>query len=360
MYWNLQLTLNCNLNCNYCNAQETTSTFPKKVTYSVAMLKNFIEKDPDAVILFYGGEPLLETKLMLEIMDSINAKKFILQTNGLLLHKIPVSYLEKFDDILVSIDGNKEITDFNRGINTFNRVIENCKNIREKGFKNELIARMTVGEQSNIYRDVNFLLSLENPQFDSVHWQLDMMFNEQQNWKNLKGWIKIYNNDVKKLIEEWLERMKREGKVTKIYPFIAIMKSLILNKPTKLYCGCGWIWQNINTDGTISACPVCSEFGIFQFGHIENTHPLDTKNAMEVKKPCINCNYFRLCGGRCLFANYCKPWGEQGFDLVCNTIKNLIDNLKKIKLQVVELIKEGIIKIEQFNYSEFNGCEIIP
>ncbi len=360
MYFNLQLTLNCNLNCSYCLAQETSSPMPKKITYELDTLQRFIEKDPNPHILFYGGEPLLELPLMLKIMESIKAKSFVLQTNGLLMHKIPTKFLNKFENILVSIDGNKNITDYYRGKNTYDKIIDNIKNIKERGYKNELVARMTVSEESNIYEDVNYLLNLKDPAFDSIHWQLDMMFNDRELWNNIEKWISEYNIGVNLLIDEWIHRMSNEKKVSIIYPFIAIMKSLLLNEPSKLRCGCGWIWQNINTDGSISACPVASEFEMFQFGHIKTTNPIDTRDALLVKEPCIKCDIFDICGGRCLYSNYLKPWGLEDFKLSCYTTRNLIEKLKEKKKQVQDLIINGTLKIEQFNYSEFNGCEIIP
>jgi hypothetical protein len=54
----------------------------------VFKLKKFIEKDKQAVIIFYGGEPLLQIEKIKEIVDNINVP-FRMQTNGKLLDKIP-------------------------------------------------------------------------------------------------------------------------------------------------------------------------------------------------------------------------------------------------------------------------------
>ncbi|MFX0141573.1 MAG: SPASM domain-containing protein, partial [Candidatus Hodarchaeota archaeon] len=148
--------------------------------------------------------------------------------------------------------------------------------------------------------------------------------------------------------------------VLKIYPFVAIMESLLKNESTKLRCGSGWIWFNINTNGIISACPVCSEFGIFQIGHIKENKYTDLQNAMNVKEPCLECSEYSICGGRCLYANYTMPWGEKDFNIVCRTVKHLISELKRIQQKVERLIRNKNIRLEDFLYFKYNGCEIIP
>ncbi|MFX0133735.1 MAG: TIGR04084 family radical SAM/SPASM domain-containing protein [Candidatus Hodarchaeota archaeon] len=358
MYYNVILTLKCNLNCLYCGGGYSASRLPKEVQYEIKDLKNFVEQDPNPIILFYGGEPLLRMQLMEKIMHNITADAYILQTNGLLLDKIKPDILRKFYTILVSIDGNEEITDFYRGKNTYRTVIKNLRKIRDS-FKGEIIARMTISEETEIYDAVNWLLGLR-PLIDSIHWQLNMMFDEREKWRDLEGWIKNkYNPQVSNLIDDWLKNIE-QGTVLKIYPFIAIMESLLKNESSKLRCGSGWIWFNINTNGIISACPVCSEFGIFQIGHITENNYKDLENAMDVKAPCLDCEIYSICGGRCLYANYSKPWGEEGFKLVCSTVKHLISELKRIKADIEQLIKNRVIKIEDFSYFQYNGCEIIP
>ena len=219
---------------------------------------------------------------------------------------------------------------------------------------------MTISEQTEIYNAVNWLLGLR-PLIDSIHWQLNMMFDERDKWQDLEGWIKnSYNPQITKLINDWLEKMKKEQKVLKLYPFIAIIQSLLKNESSKLRCGSGWIWFNINTNGLISACPVCSEFKIFQVGNIHTSNYNEIKNAMDVKEPCLSCEVFSICGGRCLYANYAKPWGEEGYKIVCSTVKHLIKELQRIQPEIKRLINDKKIKLEDFSYFRYNGCEIIP
>lgn len=359
MYYNIILTLKCNLNCTYCGGGKSLSCLPNEIQYSINDLKSFIEQDPDPVILFYGGEPLLRMRKMEEIINNISAKAFILQTNGIFLNKVRPEILKKFDIILVSLDGNEELNNFYRGKNSYQKVINNLKKIREY-FKREIIARMTISEETEVYDAVNWLLGLR-PLIDSIHWQLNLMFDEREKWRDLEGWIdKKYNPQISRLIDDWIENMKQNNEVLKLYPFIAIMESLLKRESTKLRCGAGWIWFNINTDGNISACPVSSEFGIFQAGHITEKNYQEIENFFDLKEPCLSCSVYAVCGGRCLYANYTKPWGKEDFNLVCSTVKHLIFELRRIQPEIELLIKNKKLKLEDFSYLKYNGCEIIP
>ena len=82
---------------------------------------------------------------------------------------------------------------------------------------------------------------------------------------------------------------------------------------------------------------------------------------MTVENPCPTCEEYGVCGGRCLFVNKQRLWGQDGFDKVCDTVKHMISALRAEALTVHQLIESGVISIDSFVYPEFNnGCEIIP
>jgi len=91
-------------------------------------------------------------------MDLVKAKFFMIQTNGLFLDKLDSTYVNRFHTILVSIDGNESITNHYRGENTYRKIIDNLKLIKRNNFQGELIARMTVMEKTDIFKQVKWLL----------------------------------------------------------------------------------------------------------------------------------------------------------------------------------------------------------
>ena len=68
-----------------------------------------------------------------------------------------------------------------------------------------------------------------------------------------------------------------------------------------------------------------------------------------------------ICGGRCLFSNQTKFWGEEWFNRICDTTKHMINELEKYVPLAKELIESGVLDETAFDYPEINNsCEIIP
>jgi uncharacterized protein len=368
------LTNNCNLKCRYCYGKACEDfgsdfrdlaidySLPSSITYDTETLRKFMQRDRDPAIVFYGGEPLLQTDKLREIMDQLPGCRFMIQTNGLLLDKLKPEYVNKFETILVSVDGDEKLTDFYRGKGTYRNVAKNVLRIRENGFKGEIVARMTVGEETDIDRQVIALIQSRDLPVSSVHWQLDALF-----WQNdfpkrrFAEWAtESYNPRLRRLIRVWIERMKNNGEVLRLYPLVGVMQSLLQNEPSPLRCGAGWIMFNIQTDGNITPCPVMAGMKDFYLGNIGEMSPQCLRDAVFVSKPCTECEIYRTCGGRCLYANVTKLWGDEGFSQVCGTVKNMVDALRETVPEVRRLIGEGRIRMEDFQYPKYNSCEIIP
>ena len=127
MFFHLLLTSNCNLQCKYCFGEslddfdeefgddlEIDYNLPRKANYDIADLDRFVRKDPDCVLTFYGGEPLMYMHKLRQIMDAVTPKMYMMQTNGLLLDKLEPKYVNRFHTLLVSIDGDEALTDYYR------------------------------------------------------------------------------------------------------------------------------------------------------------------------------------------------------------------------------------------------------
>lgn len=374
MFFHVILTGECNSQCRYCFGEameDTESDFPDldvdyslptKISYDIGLLGRFCRQDPECVLTFYGGEPLLCLDEIRQIMNEVRAKHFMIQTNGLLLDHLEPSYVNRFHTILVSLDGDEALTDFYRGKGTFRRIIENLKLIKRNGFNGELIARMTVMEQTDIYRQVKWLLNNDEFAFSSVHWQLNAGF-----WKNdfdrrdFEKWgEENYDPGIRKLVKFWVRAMKRDSTVLRLYPLLGIAQSLLHGEEESLLrCGGGWINYAIQTDGHIIICPTMWGIRNHYLGHIGDTDPLSMKKVF-VKEPCTECSILKICGGRCLYANITKRWNPEAYRLVCNTVRNLVDAITMEIPKVRKLISEGRVQSEDFEFTKYNGCEIIP
>jgi radical SAM protein with 4Fe4S-binding SPASM domain len=124
-------------------------------------------------------------------------------------------------------------------------------------------------------------------------------------------------------------------------------------------CGGGWINYAIQTDGNIIPCPTMWGMKDYYLGHIKSTDPLKLKKVY-VGMPCVKCDVFSICGGRCLYANVVKRWDSEAYNLVCNTVRNLIEATASQMPRIKELIECGKISLADFEFMKYNGCEIIP
>ncbi|MDH5483512.1 MAG: TIGR04084 family radical SAM/SPASM domain-containing protein [Candidatus Bathyarchaeota archaeon] len=368
------LTTECNLQCRYCFGEAVEDVYadfpgfevdyflPRKINYDLGLLDRFSKQDPECVLTFYGGEPLLCIDEIRWIMDNVKARHFLIQTNGLLLDRIQPEYVNRFHAILVSIDGDEPLTDFYRGKGTYRKVIDNMKLIRKNGFQGELIARMTVMEQTNIYKQVKWLLNNEEFSFSSVHWQLNAGFwGSDFERRNFKEWSeKCYNPEIRSLVKLWIDRMERKGTVLRLYPILGIADSLLVGEDRNLLrCGGGWINYAIQTDGHIVPCPTMWGMKDYYVGHISNADPLKLRKVF-VDEPCTKCEIQSLCGGRCLYANITKRWKNENYGLVCNTVENLVEAVENEIPRIRQLIEIGKVSKEDFHFLKYNGCEIIP
>lgn len=356
MHYHIILTKECNLKCNYCGGG--SESYPKEVQYSIFDLKSFLFRDEAPVIEFYGGEPLLRIEAMEKIMASIPAR-YVMQTNGLLLDKVEPEYLKKFHSILVSLDGTKEVTDRERGKGVYDRIMHNTKLIRRRGFNGDLVARMTVANGTDIHENVLHLLDAKA--FDHVHWQLSFeMFWEGA--EPVEEWISSYNAGISSLVDWWVSEMAGAGRVHGIVPFMGVMNSLLSGKDSHLRCGSGIDFFTVMPDGRVSACPVSIDFDFSVIGSIYSDAPESLCDKVCVGEPCLSCDIFHVCGGRCLFVNHAQDMlRENGYALICSTVKHLVRELQEALPQVRGLIESGVVKRQDFEYPEFNnGCEIIP
>jgi len=348
----------CNLRCDYCGGSFPEYLVPSNIKYTIRDLQDFLGDIKELVIAFYGGEPLLNSSWIMEVMERIDAKHFVIQTNGTLIDRLPRDYWLRMDAILLSIDGIEEVTDKHRGKGVYKKVVEAARRLREMGYEGDLIARMTLTESSDVYRDVMHLLSLNL--FDHVHWQLNAVWNPDM--EGFRSWLfNDYMPKLKCLVDSWVSNLLG-GEVLGVAPFKALSRAIVrglsLGAPP---CGAGWGALAVNTNGDVLACPIAVDAGWARLGNVKRSTFVDLLGRVGIGLPCTSCDYGALCGGRCLYAYYERLWGDEGFEILCRATRALINQLYKNKSKIEKAIKGGSVKIETLDYPPFlNTIEIIP
>jgi putative peptide-modifying radical SAM enzyme len=334
------VTPRCNLNCTYCGG--TLPGVPADITYDLDDLADFIAGDRNAVVAFYGGEPLLRHDIVKDMLDVLPARHFVLQTNGYLLHKLE-RHVHQIDSILLSVDGRQETTDAHRGDGCYAAVMKARNHLRDVRFSGEVIARMAATKKTDIFQDVTHLLA----HFPYVHWQFDAVWSGLWDLTGFAAWLhRSYEPGIARLIDRWFDEA-RNGRILGIVPFLGILTSL-LHGGSGLPCEAGTNAVTISTDGTVMACPIAPDFEWNVLGTFE------CFRRVHIGSPCTECSIYRVCGGRCLFAYKERLWGREGFDTICATTKHLVDSLAE-RLPTVSHLKDHI------NYPPYNNTtEIIP
>lgn len=362
MEYILFLTYRCNLNCSYCfaknlvhnNKMNNLSITPENIDRVCNYIENdlIINNRKDNSIVFFGGEPSLVPNIILEIIRKTSHLNlnYSIYTNGILLNKLPDSLLEQLQSILVAIDGDKKIHERYKPIGSYDKILNNVKEIRNRT-NAEIIARITLEEDSNIYVSAKELLK----HFDFVHWQIV----NKESFNNSRQFIENYKINIKQLFVEWLEAL-RMGVVMNIIPFNRIVLLLLSNKKALSFrCGCGSSIQAIDVRGNIYICDEYIEKKENAIGNIcDNKYDIIRyKSHIDLFNDCIHCEVSDICLGRCRKA--LETQSANHIRIYCELTKVLIRIIEESINEIRTIIAEKNISLSRF-HTEIYNTEIIP
>ncbi|MFR7591088.1 MAG: radical SAM protein [Longibaculum sp.] len=309
------VTSNCNLACKYCFLEkEDKNKCDKNMSMDIAKiaiekyicyLKKYDIKK--STIIFYGGEPLINWKVVKAIIERVNLEKNIkftctIVTNGTLLTEEINNFLLKYKvNIGISIDGPKEINDKNR-IFKFSddsvydkiiNVIENEKNLQQ------ICLSMTLSpdilkNKDEIFKwlkkiGVKFIgYNLYCPTKNELNWE---KYGEDSSDFLIESFKTLNNQLLDDRIERKIESLtKREFKFT----------------------DCGAMGGNqvvIKADGDICICHGYEKINRYTIGNINNIDYDDVLNSEEINfwkkrlpiytEECLKCEALFCCGGGC-------------------------------------------------------------
>ena len=349
------VTHDCNLNCIYCY-QKHDIIHRMQLDTAKECIDWIFHNVPDYTegieVIFIGGEPLLEFKLLKNILsytcDNYNGTDFIFfaNTNGTVLDKEMKQWFTSHKNRFVlglSLDGTKETHNANR-CGSFDMIDFEffLKNWPEQGVK------MTLSEFSlpHLAENIKFIHSLGFVDITGVN------FAEGNFDWNKDDYIKIIIPQLKELVEFYDKN-----------DFLEINQMLDLNlfyceeknKKMKKWCGIGTGAIFFDTDGKKYPCPYVTPM---TFSETELLDMLTTNYKMEsdfIDETCFNeCYIYPICR-TCAGANY----------LVNKTFKvrnkSYCRLQKLIALFVADLYSRRIIKNQKWLNNEilYNTIEAI-
>lgn len=315
----LHISHKCNLNCEYCYAD--AGTFGRE---AMLMSREMMLKAIDFAfahsgdlgrlnITFFGGEPLLNFKLIREGVgyakeqaEKFNKKvTFGMTSNATLLTPGIMDFIRQEDfSLIFSIDGPKKIHNrmrkFPTGKGSHARVI---KNIGEylRHYSDDFTARATFTRTTpNFSEQVLFLngqgfenVSVEPAQLDAVH---PHSISTQSEILRVKL-------EYDSLADIYLERFDKD-KPLHFFHFDYDLRKLLNPQPIHTQCGAGDGFISIIPDGSIFPCfeMVVEEENCI--GNVDSGFDVKKRKRFQrmhadVKKICRECWAKYICGGGC-------------------------------------------------------------
>ncbi|MBU5483465.1 radical SAM protein [Clostridium sp. MSJ-11] len=363
---------NCNLRCKYCFVPEKN---PYNMTEEVAkkgidlLYENAEKQNKDHVnVLLFGGEPLLNSKLI-EVIFIYGLKKqketgikftSDIITNGTIMNDyiywLFMEYKDKVNlSCQLSIDGVKEVHDMYRvnidGSGSFDKIAKNIVKFKE------------------IYKT--------NPEMLTVHGCINRkslpylfegykFFREEWNMKNIwfmpvheEGWtesdVDIYDREQGKIYDYIIDKIKYKNEISELNYFTPYNKCLYPSKKKDAPCGAGKTLITITAKGDIYPC-----HNFYFNDNKAETKIGDVWNGIDLEKikpykdyTCDNMSCDKKCEHyncyRCIATN----WVHNGDMLQqiqgCYCKMSLIDKKYTDKMKV-DLIELGLYK-ERYNSS---------
>lgn len=367
----LILTEMCNLRCKYCIYSDE---YPDEVTYTndhmtletakkaIDLYFEIYEKrklrglNKRPSITFYGGEPLLEFKLIKEIVcyaENINKDiKFNFTTNGVLLNDEMISFFLLHDiDIAFSLDGFKENHNRNRititGKDTFDNIISNISRLQEVKKQKNIEKNITFICCYDTYTDINKCIEFFEDNFEKFK-PFSVLFNAinscdttyfkklDEEMKNKQGII-TFSESMKKVKERFFDKKHENDRFREIAKSLFLRDYTIINrfkggfspfggscKPSGKMC--------VSPSGDIFPCEKVNKK--FAFGNVKSG--LDEKKIIEITNVLIKnelcgiskvCEYKSLCQLCYAFFNGDKSIKKEFCQMQKDTIPKGLSNL---------------------------------
>lgn len=348
----LHVTEACNLRCAYCYENQGRSN-PAPVMEArvgrkaVEFLFDHSGKFEEVVLVFFGGEPLLNMRTIRSVTEyaerlgSERGKRvnFALTTNGTLLSDRNIDFFEKHNvGITVSLDGVEDVQDryrkFPDGSPTYRVILPRVRRLLEKARRRPVVARVTlVKKPGDLSARLDHLLGLGfveagfspvtagHPDFQLDNGQMDLLLEE-----------------FRRLSDRFLEAV-HQGRFFGFSNLIDLLVSLHQGEVMAYPCGAGLGLFSVDARGRLYLCQRFTGEEAFCMGDVssgfdeEKLAKFREEARIENKEECRSCWVRTLCTGGCYHeacvregshlrpnTHYCewiKRWSELGLETYC-------------------------------------------
>lgn len=329
----LNVSQQCNLRCRYCFATGSIGAAPgRQGTFGEETLMtkevgresiNFLiqesNQEKEISIVFFGGEPLINFKVIKDIVNyssKIAAEhnkqiNFELDTNGILLNDEIIDFIIKNNfRVQVSIDGPKRIHDkfrcFPNGSGSHDLVIPTVKKLLAAYKEKENIsARFVITKHgTKLTNIINYLLKLG---FESINF--DPVITKESGDILTEKDFDYLNEELTKYAKLFLKFALR-GKCLNTGRFLTIIKFFYDRESRRdlknvYFCGAGRSLLGVSAKGDIYPCASYIGLNLFNLGNVFSGIDLSklreylAMTHVDNKSNCSRCWAKYMCGGGC-------------------------------------------------------------
>lgn len=319
----LPITNKCNMSCRYClryhedsqNREEYKSMTPenlKVILHEFFQYAKSQEKQKVKIEFANGGEPLVEfqtVKFVVELCNELCLKndidvEFTITSNGTFSKDIREFLVNNIHNIIISVDGPKEITDLHRIDKNCNSVFDIVmENVKYLYLKEKLHSISVVVTEKSLYRMREiadyFIKNIPNTKikFGPVFNLGRVRSNPSLKIKDIKIWNEEYGK---------LKNYCKDKKIELVHDKNNIEFNKVRMYGCKHFNNPNWI---VDLDYNISVCTNADKNENLIFGKVDiesNELLIDKEKIDEIKyytvdkiNECKSCFCKYLCGGGC-------------------------------------------------------------
>ncbi len=357
----LHVSHDCNLSCEYCFASKGDYKSGRRLmTKDIALravdyLVDNSGQRHNIEIDFFGGEPLMNFDTVKEVvaygreLENKTGKKFYftITTNGTLLDEDKIKFINEYmDNVVISIDGRKEVHDSIRydksGKGTYEKIVPLAqKLIGGRSGKSYFVRGTFTSRNKDFSKDVMHLagLGFREISVEPVVGSGDELFIKEQDIPDIL-------NEYERFAIEYLNSLQ-EGSSFRFYHF-----NLNLYDGPCIYkritaCGAGFEYLAVSPEGYLYPCHQFvgqREFIMGDlFNGIDNRKLKDSfkSNNILTKVKCRDCWAKLFCSGGC----HANAWYSNGSisesnEIACTLQKKRIECA--IMIQALRHAESGI------------------
>lgn len=316
----LHIAHDCNLRCKYCFADTGAFSHERSLMSEEVGKKaiDFVIRNSgnrrNIEIDFFGGEPLMNFEVVKKIVayaDEQGAKhgknfRYTITTNGILLDDEKMDYINQhMSNVVLSIDGRKEVNDENRkspnGKGCYDVIVPKFQKIaQQRGQDNYYVRGTFTAENLDFAEDVLHLADLGFKQV-SVEPVVEL---EEKSYALRESDLEQIFAEYERLAKEYVKRRK-EGNGFNFFHFMMDLEQSPCAIKRLSGCGAGHEYVAVTPDGSIYPCHQLAEVERWKMGTVEDEHLAEDKrkmfenNHIYTKPDCIDCWAKFYCSGGC-------------------------------------------------------------